>query len=299
MRSLPRTSSFSARSLTLMPSVTVMVLVIGEEARARAAHRQNVAAGGSPSSGLLWSSRSADHRGARPGRAAGRMPVGASPGPGKMPERQGRRLDVRRSRGGLRNLDALRLEQSRDDLGLRRDHLGRRGRCRWDASDAVRPGPCTADGSRARRESAAWALEDGTSALRCCSGTGWSGVDGARASLRHDDAADGSSGLGCWCGFRNSCGCGFGCCCGLEPAARGRSPRGRLEEQVRLASLAPRQAERRRVGGLRCGRRRGCRRSSYYCGGAHERTGWTAAGAPTGGRAMTGPTGGLLAIAGA
>ena len=33
MRSLPRTSSFSARSLTLMPSVTVMVLVIGRGSR--------------------------------------------------------------------------------------------------------------------------------------------------------------------------------------------------------------------------------------------------------------------------
>jgi len=50
--------SFSARSFTLMPSVTVMVFVIAT-APARAVLRRSAAAAGSPSSGLPWSSRSA------------------------------------------------------------------------------------------------------------------------------------------------------------------------------------------------------------------------------------------------
>ena len=74
MRSLPRTSSFSARSLTLIPSVTVMVLVMGRgSARARWTGRRSAVAAGSPSSGLPSPSRSADRRGAgRDVRDAGR-----------------------------------------------------------------------------------------------------------------------------------------------------------------------------------------------------------------------------------
>ena len=101
--------------------------------------------------------------------------------------------------------------------------------------------------------------------MRCGSGTGWSGIDWARAGLRHDDTADGNSRLGCWCGFRNNCGWGFGCCCGwsrrLGSGRRGGDWSSRCG--WRLWRL-----DRRRGGdgGLRCGRRRGCRRSSYYCG---------------------------------
>ena len=64
MRSLPRMSSFSARSFTEMPSVTVMVRVMGGVPRGSARTPKSGWSGArSPSSGLLWSSRSAGCRG--------------------------------------------------------------------------------------------------------------------------------------------------------------------------------------------------------------------------------------------
>ena len=62
MRSLPRTSSFSARSFTEMPSVTEMGLGDRQRLPATWACRRSAVAAGSPSSGLPSPSRSADLR---------------------------------------------------------------------------------------------------------------------------------------------------------------------------------------------------------------------------------------------
>ena len=136
----------------------------------------------------------------------------------------------------------------------------------------------------------AWAFEDGTTALGDASG-GWrGGVDGAWSGLRHDDATDGRS----W---------GTG--------ALPRSPR------VRLGLAAAGERLRRRSSGgwfdAQAPRRQELLwRPADATGGVGGGTGWPqaeelsdwqeqrrSAAAATGGRAMTGPTGGLLAMAGA
>ena len=163
----------------------------GQRLTGDAARRRNAVAAGSPSSGLLWSSRSAVRRGAgrdvRPDacRSAGFAGAGLAP-PGAPP---GRGAEARTCAEAWASTAGGEAGASGCSAGA--------GWAAGEGAGGVHRTACA--GSRRGRRTRAGgagglgtgALEDGAAALGDSRGGGRSGVDGARAGLRHDDAADG------------------------------------------------------------------------------------------------------------